>query len=322
MKNGFHTKASDEKADWRFSPAGPEIVLDISAPPHMGWIFLKAFLAGLFRPGTLGNDPQIQKKTIQLKNIQPDLRNISDYCRVCGFSPDAEGRIPISYFQTLFTGMLGKFVTDKTFPLNPLGLIHTFQSFELKRTVFSHETLDISCTLSGMTRTEKGIESQFTLKAKVNEQIVWKGVSIFLTKARIKKKPIKRRKDPVLLEKKETFFVPAGTGRRYAAVSRDYNPHHLYTVFAKLFGFKRAIVHGMWSLGRVLAGLDDTCDSHAPARVNAFFKLPVFMPATLVLGTAFTRQQETGQLQAGFQLLDEEDKRPHLIGEFIKMDQQ
>ncbi len=321
MKNEFHTRPADSTDECSFILTEPASVLDITAPPHMGWILLKAFRLGLFRPNSLKGSTRIEKKTIRLKHLQPDLQNISAYCRVCGFSQDSKGRIPISYFQCLFTGLLGKFFTGKSFPLNPLGLIHTFQSFDLKRTVFSHEILDISCTLSDMTLTEKGIESRFILKAMVDEQVVWEGVSIFLTKAKVKKKPLKKRKDPVIIERKETFFVPSGTGRKYAAVSGDYNPHHLYTVFAKLFGFKRAIVHGMWSLGRVMAGLDDAVDSHAPARMNAFFKLPVFMPATLALGADFTRQQETGQLQADFQLLDEQDGRPHLIGNFLKMDQ-
>ncbi len=320
MKNECHTKPADNLTECAITLTEPEIVLDISTPPHMGWILFNAFRLGLFRPNSLKSGTRIEKKTIRQRHLQPDLQNIYEYCRVCGFSQDSNGRIPISYFQCLFTGLLGKFITDKSFPLNPLGLIHTFQSFDLKRTVFSNEALDISCTLSGMTRTEKGIESQFTLKAVVNEQVVWEGVSIFLTKTRVKKKPIKKRKDPVILEKKESFFVPSGTGRKYAAVSKDYNPHHLYTVFARLFGFKRAIVHGMWSLGRVMAGLDDAVDSHAPARVSAFFKLPVSMPATLTLGAALTEPQETGQLQADFQLLDEQDGRPHLTGNFLKMD--
>ena len=50
-------------------------------------------------------------------------------------------------------------------------------------------------------------------------------------------------------------------GRRYAAISGDYNPIHLGALSAKLFGFKQAIAHGMWSKARCLAALDAVIQS-------------------------------------------------------------
>ena len=52
-----------------------------------------------------------------------------------------------------------------------------------------------------------------------------------------------------------TIDVPGDIGRRYAGVSGDPNPIHMYAVTARLFGFKSAIAHGMWSYARVLAAL-------------------------------------------------------------------
>ena len=45
-------------------------------------------------------------------------------------------------------------------------------------------------------------------------------------------------------------------GRRYGAVSGDRNPIHLYPLTARLFGFRRAIAHGMWTKARCLAALE------------------------------------------------------------------
>jgi len=50
---------------------------------------------------------------------------------------------------------------------------------------------------------------------------------------------------PVLVREK-TFKTKSDTGRRFAGVVQDYNPIHLFTATAKLFGFKRAICHGMY----------------------------------------------------------------------------
>ena len=50
--------------------------------------------------------------------------------------------------------------------------------------------------------------------------------------------------------------LPGDLGRRYAAVSGDHNPIHLYPLTAKAFGFPRQIAHGMWSKARCLAALE------------------------------------------------------------------
>ena len=120
------------------------------------------------------------------------------------------------------------------------------------------------------------------------------------------------------LEKKETIRVPAGTGRRYANVSGDYNPHHLYTVLAKLFGFKRAIAHGMWILARVVASLDKKFGIHDSAFVEAYFKLPIFMPATTCLGYECQNDTENQQIIVNFELRDKQKGLPHLKGRLLK----
>ncbi len=49
------------------------------------------------------------------------------------------------------------------------------------------------------------------------------------------------------------WTIPSDIGRRYAAVSGDSNPIHLYNFTAKLFGFPRAIAHGMWTKAKCLS---------------------------------------------------------------------
>ena len=48
--------------------------------------------------------------------------------------------------------------------------------------------------------------------------------------------------------KEQKLYVEASTGLRYAKVSGDWNPHHLYPWTAKLLGFKSPIAHGLWTL--------------------------------------------------------------------------
>ncbi|HMD10805.1 MAG TPA: MaoC/PaaZ C-terminal domain-containing protein, partial [Marmoricola sp.] len=110
-------------------------------------------------------------------------------------------------------------------------------------------------------------------------------------------------------------LVPAGPvvwrlsghlGRRYAAVSGDHNPIHLYRLTAKAFGFPRQIAHGMWTKARCVAALDNRLPDAVTVRVE--FKKPVFLPGTVALGS---RIDDDG---VAFSLTRPKDGAPHLVG--------
>ena len=104
--------------------------------------------------------------------------------------------------------------------------------------------------------------------------------------------------------------VPADAGRRYAQVSGDFNPIHLTSATAKLFGFKRAIVHGMWSVARCVAEFDDEIKAMAgsPVVLDVSFKTPVFLPTHV----AFHAYEEAEGLR--FALRTADGVKPHLVG--------
>lgn len=283
----------------------------------MGFVFLKALLISPFRSSTIADDAVVDKTRIVLNGCRPDREQIKQYRNVCGFSQNLPDIIPISYLQTLFIGLLGRFIISPFFPISPLGLIQIFQSFEQKRPVFLDETLDLSCTIDSITTSEKGTETRFLLEIRSGGDIVWQGLSTYFTRSPVKKEKPSKKKDEVFLEKKETIPVPAGTGRQYAKVSGDYNPHHLHTILARLFGFKSAIAHGMWSLARVVAILDREFGINGSARVEASFKLPIFMPATIALGYECAPDEDSRQTLVNFELRDEQKGLPHLKGRFL-----
>jgi acyl dehydratase len=301
----------------RITPAGSETSVEIKKPPRMGLVFLKALLMAPFRPNTLADDAIVPLTRILLQGFQPDPSLIKNYKTVCGFRENKDDTIPITYLQTLFIGILGKFIISPFFPLKPTGLIQVFQSFEQKRPVKTGETLDLACILSGFTKKETGIETRFILEVRSGGEIVWQGISGFFTRSGAKKASSAPKPEDIFLEKKETISVPSGTGRHYAAVSGDYNPHHLYTLSARLFGFKSAIAHGMWSLARVTASLDREFNLQVPARIEASFKLPVFMPAVTALGWEAAKNEETGQTIVRFELRDQQKGLPHLKGRLL-----
>ena len=97
-------------------------------------------------------------------------------------------------------------------------------------------------------------------------------------------------------------------GRRYAAVSGDHNPIHLHPLTAKALGFRRQIAHGMWSLARCVAALENrTPDA---VTVDATFTKPIFLPGTVMFGQDAV-DDEHG---IAFALTSPKGGAPHLVG--------
>ncbi|WP_329360363.1 MaoC/PaaZ C-terminal domain-containing protein [Streptomyces anulatus] len=92
--------------------------------------------------------------------------------------------------------------------------------------------------------------------------------------------------------------LPGDLGRRYGAVSGDRNPIHLHPLTARLFGFPRAIAHGMWTVARCLAEAGDPSSIRS---VRAGFRAPVLLPATVTYaadatGNAFELRGAKGRV--------------------------
>lgn len=325
-----------EKPPVQLELAGPEILVELKKNPSIATLFLNLFFLSLIRPSTLDDDTCISNVRVVRNNLKPDAKEILRYKGVCGFAGpseikpdniDPDTTIPATYLQTLFIGLLGKFITTAHFPINPMGLIQVGQSFEQTRAVTTDEILDLSCQLHGITKNSKGIHTQFLLKVISDKKIVWQGISTFFTRSKNKKPKKKRieKQEEECLEIKESIFVPRNTGLKYAGVSGDYNPHHLYGVTAKMIGFKQPIAHGMWSLARVMASMEKKFGIHYPMRADASFKLPIFMPGTITLGHEPTKtmpgapppiELKSDETRIDFELRDKKKGIPHLKGQF------
>ncbi|HEX2207964.1 MAG TPA: MaoC/PaaZ C-terminal domain-containing protein [Longimicrobium sp.] len=80
--------------------------------------------------------------------------------------------------------------------------------------------------------------------------------------------------------------LAAGAGRRYARVSGDYNPIHLWPWTARPFGFRAPILHGYATAARAahaLIGQRLHGDPAALRRMRIAFRAPLPLPSTAVL---------------------------------------
>ena len=80
-----------------------------------------------------------------------------------------------------------------------------------------------------------------------------------------------------------TLSLEADLGRRYGKIAGDRNPIHLYPWSARLFGFKKPIIHGMWTLARSLSLLVPHNDQHTfdQGSLTVRFKKPISLPSEI-----------------------------------------
>ena len=107
----------------------------------------------------------------------------------------------------------------------------------------------------------------------------------------------------------QEWRLGADQGRRYAAVSGDSNPIHLNPLTARLFGFPRPIIHGMWTHARAVAALGGALPEAYTVRVQ--FAKPIALPSSVGFAAA---RQDPGW---AFAVVGKEGK-PHLVGEIAE----
>ena len=86
-------------------------------------------------------------------------------------------------------------------------------------------------------------------------------------------------------------------GRRYAPIAGDYNPIHLYPITAKLFGFKKPIIHGMWTVAHLLSRSVPRLELTQVGRMSVRFKRPLSLPLS---STCSVQNYEDGALMQAF----------------------
>ena len=102
-----------------------------------------------------------------------------------------------------------------------------------------------------------------------------------------------------------TWKLPGDLGRRYAAVSGDHNPIHLYGLTAKAFGFRGRSRTGCGARPGASRRSTDGCLPRSPSRWRS---KPILLPGTVAFGS-----HRTGEDYA-FSLTSPRNGAPHLLG--------
>jgi len=277
--------------------------LELDSPSSTFSLYFRAATAkksGLIAGGSL---PPL---AVTLRGVQAKPKNLTQYRNLCGFTKGP--CMPATYPHILAFPLHMELLVSKEFPLPLLGLVHVRNEFTQYRSIGNQEILDIECYLEGPTDVGKGKEFDIVTKVSIAGNLVWESVSTNLYRCKTTVEEQKKATTSTFsADTVRNWTVAENTGRRYAKVSGDSNLIHLYAFTAKLFGFKRAIAHGMWSKACAVAELDNHLPN-GPFKVSVAFKLPVFMPAQV----QFQYQQTDNGIE--FHVKDNNGEKPHLAG--------
>jgi acyl dehydratase len=281
-----------------------------SAPNSLGFM-LKAALPVLpgasLVPGVKKSGGALPDLVLVRSAVPIDPAHAAAYAKVCGFAnPANTGTAPVPYPHLLAFPLHMTLMTDSSFPFPAIGTVHLENVITQHRAVRLDEALDVRVWAENLRKHAKGSVYDMRSEISAGGDVVWEERSTFLVRGKGDPGAAAGLEIEQVPSNGTVWKLPGDLGRRYAAVSGDRNPIHLYGLTAKAFGFPRQIAHGMWSLARCVAAVENRLADEV--RVEVAFKTPVLLPGSVAFGSRVDEQGAT------FSLTNPKSGAPHLVG--------
>ena len=259
--------------------------------------------------------PGVRKSGDDLPDLHPDLKrerhdvpldpaHVAAYAALCGFP--RKDTLPLPYPHVLAFGLHMEIMTAGSFPFPAIGTVHLENSITAHRPIALDEALQVTARATNLRPHAKGRVFDMVTTVHSRAELVWEETSTFLRRGRGSESAEPGADLPEAPPHGITWRLPGDLGRRYAAVSGDRNPIHLYPLTAKAFGFPRQIAHGMWTMARCVGALENRLPDAVTVAVA--FKRPVLLPGTVAFGS---RRTDEGW---AFSLSSPSSGAPHLAG--------
>jgi MaoC like domain len=248
------------------------------------------------------------------ERVRASARHLERYLAICGFG--GGGLLPVTYPHLLAMPLHFAILTHPRFPVRLMGLVHVGNEINQARPLPVDRDFALRTWIEGFREGDRGHEFDLFTALEDGGGTAWHEKSTLLARRPSTAKQAARSARRAL-----RFERPAGNdspaqvdidvsrvvGRRYGWLSGDLNPIHLGDLGARIFGFERAVAHGMWSMARTLAALGNR-PLVPPVQVRVEFKLPLYLPAVARL----EHWQHDGRRV--FVLKNAASDRPHLAG--------
>jgi hypothetical protein len=257
---------------------------------------------------------QVPRLEGSAEDVRAGRRHLARYREVCGFADD--GCLPLTYPHVLAMPLQFAILTHPRFVVRLMGLVHVANDIRQVRPLPDSGRFELRSWIESHRDVDRGHEFDLFTSVEDGQGTAWLEKSTLLARRLSSGKPASRGARQALRYEKppdgsqpETaaIHVPRAMGRRYGWLSGDLNPIHLGDRGARLFGFERAVAHGMWSMARSFAALGPAALA-PPVQAVVEFKFPLFMP-----GMARLEHWMGGERRV-FVLKDSDTGRPHLAG--------
>lgn len=247
--------------------------------------------------------------------VRPEVRlsktEVDAYAKVCGFS--AGHGVPLLYPQMLTFPLAMAYFASVYCPWPAMGTVHLANRVRQYAALNLGDVLRVELRPGDLQVHEKGQIFKLEFQIFRDAELVWEATQTLLRMG--VQRPageayVSALHSEQALSLQTLWSAQANIGRRYGRISGDMNPIHLTALSARVFGFRRAIAHGLWTKARALSALLPQVPL-AQADVLTEFKTPLFLPATASLWS--TRALEGPMAHnALFDVRNAKGDKPHL----------
>jgi hypothetical protein len=221
-------------------------------PRASAWPLLRALFKRPARPTA-----QPIQASYRLDRLDAD--HVRRYSDAFGFPP---GPVPLTYLYLLAQRAQLATMLDRAIPFRIVGLIHVSNELAMLCDVRTDAPMVLVTTLSmPKPAANKAVECVLETVASADGKPVLTCTSRYLIKRgqRVKHSTASSSVAP-MRDVIGEWVVTADAGRRYAALSGDWNPIHLWPWSARLMGMHAPIIHGMETMARVCAAFEQSAN--------------------------------------------------------------
>lgn len=255
-------------------------VKELRSLPSLGPLMMKALFSS--KKG-LARGSELPALANQIESVQLDPHRLARMRELCCIPESPE--LPPTALHILAAPLHIDLLTDKRFPIKAMGIVHASNRIRCLAPVPAGASVSMGCEIGDTRWKNSGLEFDLLSHASLNGERVWEEVTTIFSRvnddvAKQSKKG-QRSSDPfVEWPDAETnhWALPGNLGRAYGTIAGDRNPIHLYGWTAKLFGFSRPIIHGVYLLARALGEL--AVAGHETEN-DIVFKRPVPLPGVV-----------------------------------------
>ncbi len=229
-------------------------------------------LRALFKGARAGEVPADVSTVYHLDRLDAEI--LSRYRALLGFLPDA---LPVSFYYLPCQRAHLATMLRREFPFRLAGMIHVENDIHELQRLDVALPMDLATTVTVEPPADNG--ARYCELLTVGSQ---QGQPVFQCRSRYLAVRGKRNSGGGGRRDEATeagavvgeWSLAADAGRRYASVSGDWNPIHLWKWSARLLGMKAPIIHGMHTVAKACALLEQANGSRVTS-MTARFKTPI-----------------------------------------------